>query len=110
MSFTFFPILFLRFWYIESPLALFSYFLSLNKAFLQVVSLSLLIQTFFKPWKNEYRKGLIGFSIGFGMVIKTVVILADLVMFVALCIVELFGIVIFLSIPIGTLLLLTVTL
>lgn len=29
-----------------------------------------MIKTFFKPYKNEYRKGLVGFQRGMGMFIK----------------------------------------
>lgn len=54
------------------------FFGSLNRAFLHLFSLPLLVRTFFRPWKNEYREGLVGFSIGMGMFIKTFVIAADL--------------------------------
>jgi len=60
----------------------------LNKAFLGVVSLPLMLKTFFKPWKNEYREGLIGFSIFMGIAIKSLFILADLVLIVSLILTE----------------------
>lgn len=72
------PVIFLRFWFLEAPSSLISFFASLNKAVLELFSLTLLIKTFFKPWKNEYRKGLVAFSRGMGMFIKSFVILADL--------------------------------
>ena len=74
-------LLFLSFWFIKAPIGLIAYFSSLNKAFLELFSLGLLVRTFFKPWKNEYRKGLIGFSIGMGMAIKSMVILVDTLLF-----------------------------
>lgn len=40
-----------------------------------------MIRTFFKPLKNEYRKGLVVFSIGMGIFIKTALIFFDLVFF-----------------------------
>lgn len=52
--------------------------------------MSLLLQTFFKPWKNEYREGLVGFSIGMGIVVKSCVIAASLVLFAALLLLETF--------------------
>lgn len=83
LSFTF-----LRFWFRDSPKNLIVFFASLNNAFLQLFSLPLLIKTYFKPWKNEYREGLVGFSIGIGIFIKTLVILVDLILFLALILLE----------------------
>lgn len=100
------PLLFLRFWFLEAPIGLLSFFGSLNHAFLQLFSLPLLVKTFFKPWKNEYRKGLVGFSIGMGMFIKTFFILADLILLFVLLAIELVVVVIFLTWPIATALLL----
>jgi len=83
------PLSFLKFWFIEAPILLVHFFVSLNKAFLQLFSLPLLVKTYFKPWKNEYRQGLVGFSIAMGMFIKTFVILADLILFFLLLVIEL---------------------
>ncbi len=71
------PFLFLKFWYLEAPLRLINYFMSLNHAALQILSLPLMIRTFFKPLKNEYRKGLVAFSIGMGIFVKSVFIIVD---------------------------------
>ena len=84
-----FPLVFLKFWFIEAPAILITFFSSLNKAFLELFSLPLLLKTYFKPWKNEYRQGLVGFSIAMGMFIKTFVILADLALFFLLLGIEL---------------------
>lgn len=40
-----------------------------------------MVRTFFKPLKNEYRKGLVAFSIGMGIVVKTILIFVDLIVF-----------------------------
>lgn len=40
-----------------------------------LLSVPLLIKTFFKPLKNEYRDGLVLFSIIMGMIIKLVLLL-----------------------------------
>lgn len=80
MFYLYLPLIFLKFWFLEAPLGLIAFFTSLNSAFLRLFSLTLLIKTYFKPWKNEYREGLVGFSIGMGMFIKTFVILADIVL------------------------------
>jgi hypothetical protein len=78
----------LKFWYLESPKNILHFFMSLNRTFLGVFSLSLMLKTFFKPWKNEYREGLIGFSIFMGVVIKSLFILADLVILLGLILFE----------------------
>lgn len=75
------PLLFLKFWYIDAPLRLVKYFFSVNHAVLQILSLPIMIRTFFKPLKNEYRKGLVVFSIGMGIFVKTILIFVDVVVF-----------------------------
>ena len=82
------PLIFLKFWFLEAPHALISFFASLNSAFLQLFSLPLLVKTFFKPWKNEYRKGLVGFSIAMGIFVKTFIIIVDILLFFTLLIFE----------------------
>src|SRR5438105_3355529 len=69
------------FWFVEAPKGMIDYFLSFNSAMLKFFSLQILLRTFFKPWKNEYREGLVGFSILMGMVIKGIVIFFDLLLF-----------------------------
>jgi len=100
------PRTFLKFWFLEAPIALIEFFGSVNKAFLQLFSLPLLVKTYFKPWKNEYREGLVGFSIGMAMFIKTFVIFTDIVLLLLLLSVELIIILVFLFWPIGTIFLL----
>ena len=75
------PLLFLKFWYIDAPLRLVKYFFSVNHAVLQILSLPIMVRTFFKPLKNEYRKGLVVFSIGMGIFVKTILIFVDVVAF-----------------------------
>lgn len=102
------PLIFLKFWYLEAPRGLISFFVSLNNGFLQLFSLPLLIRTYFKPWKNEYRKGLVGFSIAMGMFVKTFVIIADIFLLSALLIFELIFIISFVVWPVGIILLLII--
>ncbi len=94
------PFVFLKYWFIEAPRGLILFFSSLNDAFLNAFSLPLVIKTYFKPWKSEYRQGLVGFSIGMGMFIKTFVILADLLLFFILLAIEFIVILAFIVWPI----------
>lgn len=102
------PIIFLKFWFFEAPKGLIIFFGSLNRSFLKLVSLPLLVKTFFRPWKNEYRKGLVGFSIAMGIFIKTFVILADLILLLILLVIELVIFSAFIFWPIGTILFLLI--
>lgn len=98
----FLPLVFLKFWLVDSPRNLIAVFASLNNAFLQLFSLPLLIKTYFRPWKNEYREGLVGFSIGMGMLIKTCVIIADIILLLLLLSLEVLFVSAFISWPILT--------
>ncbi|OGH21322.1 MAG: hypothetical protein A2958_00790 [Candidatus Levybacteria bacterium RIFCSPLOWO2_01_FULL_38_13] len=100
------PIIFLKFWYLEAPIGLIRFFSSLNNSTLQLLSLPLLIKTYFKPWKNEYRKGLVAFSIAMGIFIKTFVISAELLIFFLILIFEILFFITFLFWPVGTVLIL----
>ncbi len=96
------PLIFLKFWFWEAPREQIAFFSSLNSAFVQLFSLPLLLRTFFKPWKNEYREGLVGFSIGMGMFIKAIVIIVDVALLLLLISLEIIFIGFWLFWPIGT--------
>ena len=93
------PILFLKFWFLDAPVRLIKYFASVNHAVLQILSLAVLLKTFFKPLKNEYRKGLVLFSVVFGMIVKTSLIFVDLIMFGFIIFVEVLVLVLFITWP-----------
>lgn len=96
------PLYILKFWYLEAPIALLKYFFHLNKAFFHLFSLPLMLRTFFRPWKNEYREGLVRFSIFMGIVFKTFFIIADLFIFAFLILFEIILYVAFLAWPVVT--------
>lgn len=100
------PLVFLKFWFIDAPINLIGFFGSLNKAFLQLFSLQLLVKTFFQPLKNEYRDGLVGFSLAMGIVVKTALIVIDLALFIVLLTAELAVLFLFILFPVVTLLVL----
>lgn len=93
---------FFRFWFLEAPKGLINFFGSVNSSFMSLFSLPILVKTYFKPWKNEYRKGLVGFSIGMGIFVKTFVILADLILLLALILLEVGFVIGFISWPIAS--------
>lgn len=105
-SYLFLPLAFLKFWYIETPRDLWGFIISLNKAFFKLFSLPLLLKTYLKPLKNEYRQGLIRFSIILGVIIKSVLILADVILLLLLLLLEVTVFVAFLAFPIMTVMLL----
>jgi len=96
------PVMFLKFWFFESPLEMLKFFVSLNKAFLHFFSLPLFLETYFQPLKNEYRQGLVGFSRAMGIIIKTFLITADVIMLTALLAAETFIFVGYIFFPIAT--------
>ena len=89
------PLLFLRFWFYDAPIALIKYLMSVNSALVQLMSLSMLFHTFFRPLKNEYRKGLVAFSIVFGIILKSALIFVDLIMLLFVVFVEILLIILF---------------
>ena len=96
------PFMFFSFWFITAPKEILLFFGSLNHAFLQFFSLPLLFSTFFRPIKNEYRRGLVGFSIGMGMVVKSFLIVFNLLLFIPLLLGEVMLLFLFLSFPLLT--------
>jgi|SRR5579871_1200559 len=100
------PLLFLTFWFYDTPKGLLRYFISFNYAFLQMFSLPLLIRTYFQPWKNEYHKGLVFVAILIGIIVKTFVIIADLMILVVLLVLELLILITFIVWPFATIYLL----
>lgn len=105
-SYLFLPLAFLKFWYIDAPSEIIGFFRSLNSSFFQLFSLPLFLRTYFKPLKNEYREGLVGFSIAMGIVVKTFFIIVDLLILLVLLMVEFAILFFFLAFPILTVMLL----
>lgn len=101
IAFAYYPFYLFRFWYIDVLIGLVNFFGNFNKYLINLLSLNLLIKTFFKPLKNEYRQGLVLFSIIFGIVIKSFLISFLSVIFLVFLIVECLIIVALAVFPIG---------
>ena len=69
------PVFLVVFWYSDFLLSSIknSYYLLIYIA--NLLSVPLLLRTFFKPLKNEYREGLVLFSVLMGIIIKSAVLL-----------------------------------
>ena len=89
----------MKFWFIDAPIRLIKYFLTVNHAALQILSAPLLVRTFFKPLKNEYRKGLVLFSFVFGMILKSFLLFIDLIVLGFLIFIEVLIIILFVTWP-----------
>jgi len=85
-----YPVLVVLFWYKDGLIEILLYFSSFNKYLIKLFSLRALIQTFFSPLKNEYRKNLVLFSVLFGMFIKFFLIAASVSIIVLFLFIEIF--------------------
>lgn len=99
MSLAALPFVFLRFWYVESPREIIAYFWSLDISYFHLFSVPLLLRTFFQPIKNEYREGLVGFSVAMGIVVKSALILASLVFIIPIILAEIGFLITYLMLP-----------
>jgi hypothetical protein len=82
------PLLFIYWWFVTAPIQLLVFFFRYLTHLSQVLSLPLLVKTFFVPWKNENKKGYVAIARGIGMTVKTSVILADLMILIIFFMVE----------------------
>lgn len=93
VAFLYYPLYLLLFWYKDVLGGLLNFFILFNRYTVSLLSLRLLVRTFFKPLKNEYRDGLVLFSVIFGMVIKSMLIsVSSGIVLIILCIECLVGI------------------
>ena len=93
------PLEFIHWWYIEAPITLLKILHWIFLAFAHFFSFKNLFTTFFKPWKNEYREGLVRTSIFIGAFIKTFIIIFDVFILSAVFIVEVVIFIGWLAIP-----------
>ena len=84
----YYPFYLLLFWYKDIGTSLISFFVAFNRYVALLLSFRLLSITFFRPLKNEYRKGLVGFSIIMGIFIKSFLLLTLSIIFIAIFCIE----------------------
>ena len=93
------PLEFLRWWFLEAPLTILKILQYIFAAAVHLFSFKELFTTFLRPWKNEYREGLVRTAVFIGAFIKTGFILFDLLIFGCLLAFEMAVFVAWLSLP-----------
>ena len=93
------PIEFILWWYLQAPINLLKILRWIFLAFVHLLSLKSLFTTFFKPWKNEYREGLVRTAIFIGAFIKSFIIIFDVFILMAIFVIEGIVFIIWLTIP-----------
>ncbi|HVT00911.1 MAG TPA: hypothetical protein VHE53_01590 [Patescibacteria group bacterium] len=74
MGLLLYPIYIFIFWYQTVCIGVFRKTLEIFSYVATLLSVPLLLRTFFKPLKNEYRDGLVLFSVIMGIIIKTILL------------------------------------
>ena len=86
IAFLYYPFFLLAFWYKDVTGGVINFFAGFNRYVASLLSVPLLFKTFFKPLKNEYRDGLVLFSILAGILIKSVLLFVSVtIIFLILC-------------------------
>jgi len=93
------PLEFLRWWFLEAPITLLKILRWVFAAFTHLFSFKELFTTFFKPWKNEYREGLVRTAIFIGAFMKSMLIIFDLCIFAFILAIEAVVFVAWLALP-----------
>lgn len=93
------PITFIAWWFLESPRLILKILTFIFELSIHQLGYTSLFKTFFKPWKSEYRKGLVRFSIFMGMVIKGFMIFIETLIILFLLIVEFFAFIFWIFLP-----------
>lgn len=88
IAFVSYPFYLLSFWYKDVVVGLFGFFAAFNMYVARLLSYPSLLKTFFKPLKNEYRDGLVLFSICFGVIIKSVLVAVNSLILLFMLLVE----------------------
>ncbi len=99
MVFLLYPLYLITFWYVDVVRGFINFFINFNRYLVSLLSFSILLRTFFKPLKNEYRDGLVLFSIIAGIIIKFIILCASGLFIGVVLIFEVFVIIFVLVLP-----------
>lgn len=103
-AFLIYPVYLVIFYYKDVLIGTLRVFIEFNRYLISLLSMSLLLRTFFKPLKNEYREGLVGFSRVFGVFIKSVLLFTTSLIFILVLLFEISFLLFMLFLPISFLL------
>lgn len=106
IAFFYYPFYLVSFWYKDVLGGTFDFFASFNRYLVSLLSIPLLLKTFFKPLKNEYREGLVLFSIIFGIVIKSSLLSITIPFVIVVLFIELLIGVLLFVLPLGLIMIL----
>jgi hypothetical protein len=93
------PLDFIRWWFLEAPVTIFKILLWIFAAFAHLFSFRELFTTYFRPWKNEYREGLVRTAIFIGAFIKTWLIVFDIFVLSIILVLEITIFILWLALP-----------
>jgi hypothetical protein len=93
------PIEFLRWWFLEAPVTIFRVLRWIFAAVAHLFSFKELFTTYFRPWKNEYREGLVRTGIFIGAFIKSWLIVFDIFILSIIFVLELAVLIFWLALP-----------
>ena len=93
------PLQFIYWWFVEATFTIFKVMRYFLAAAYHLLGIGSILKTFFEPWKNEYREGLVRFSIFMGMFLKSLLLIFDLIFLAGLILVEFVAILAWVLLP-----------
>lgn len=94
------PLWYLSFWFVEAPIALSENLFKLLLALEHFLSVTLMLKTFFRPWKNERRKGYVIHAIAIAATLRFCLIILDLFLLATVLIIGAFAILLLVALPV----------
>lgn len=93
------PYWYLSFWFIEAPITLSENLVKLTLALEHFLSVTLMLKTFFRPWKNERRKGYVIHAIAIAATLRFFLITLDLFLLAAVLTLGALATLLFVALP-----------
>ena len=94
------PFMALNFWLVEGPIKIIALSWTTVRSTANILSVPILIKTFFAPWKGEYRKGYVAIARGIGITIRLFTLTVGLIITAAVFLVGVILILAWILLPI----------